>query len=61
MAFEVKAMLSLLAHCAAKSDTAEEVYVAIRSAANVEGMALPPYDELVKEVRKVKDVATVSE
>jgi hypothetical protein len=54
MAYETKVILTLLANCAAKADSVEEVYDAIRSAANVEGLVLPSYDELAREVRKTK-------
>ncbi|MCL2086574.1 MAG: hypothetical protein FWH05_03160 [Oscillospiraceae bacterium] len=50
MAYETKALLSLLADAALKADTAKEVYRVIAKAANSEGILLKPYEEAKKEL-----------
>ena len=55
MAYETKVILSLLARQVANSGSVAEAYAAIRSAANVEEMLLPPYEELVQELKKEKE------
>ena len=52
MAYETKVILTSLAERIAKAKTVKEAYGAVRRAANVEGMQLPPYDEFVKEMDK---------
>ena len=54
MAFETKALLSLLAHVVSKADNVKEAYDAILAAANVEGMDLPPYEDMLKKHKKDK-------
>ncbi|MCL2853039.1 MAG: hypothetical protein FWE20_08425 [Defluviitaleaceae bacterium] len=51
MAYETKVLLAILARYVAKADTLEDAYDAIKSAANVDGMNLPTYEEMVREVR----------
>ena len=50
MAYETKVILTLLAERTAKAQTVKEVYAAIARAANNEGLALPTYEDMVKEV-----------
>jgi len=52
MAYETKVILALLAQQIAKSKNVREAYAAIRRAASVEGLQLPPMDELLKEMEK---------
>ncbi|MCL2108596.1 MAG: hypothetical protein FWH20_04530 [Oscillospiraceae bacterium] len=52
MAYETKVILTLLAEQAAKAKTTKETYNAIRRAANVEGLQLPPYEEYQKELQE---------
>ncbi|MCL2697626.1 MAG: hypothetical protein FWE74_06055 [Oscillospiraceae bacterium] len=52
MAYETKVILTLLADKAAMAESAEEVYDAIRKAANVEGLQLPTYKEYKEEIKK---------
>jgi len=52
MAYETKAILSLLAHTVSKAESVEEAYDAILAAANVEGFDLPPYKEMIKKTKK---------
>ena len=54
MAYETKVILTLLAEKAANAETVKEVYNAIRSAANVEGLTLPTFEEFKKEIRDNK-------
>lgn len=57
MAYDTKAMLSLLADNVAKSETLKEAYLSIMKAANVEGVALKSYEEAredIEEARKSK-------
>ncbi|MCL2697411.1 MAG: hypothetical protein FWE74_04960 [Oscillospiraceae bacterium] len=46
MAYETKVILTLLAERTANAETVKEVYEVIRIAATVEGMQLPPMEEL---------------
>jgi len=55
MAVETKIILSLLAKVISNAETVEEAYEAVVEAANVEGLSLPSYEEVVerrKEKRK---------
>jgi hypothetical protein len=54
MAYKTKSLLSLLAHAIAKAESAEEAYEAVIAAANVEGMDLPSYEEMLAKQKKVK-------
>ena len=54
MAYETKVLLALLARYVAKADTLEDAYNAIKTAANVDGVDLPTYEDMVKEVRGKK-------
>ena len=51
-AYETKVILTLLAHQVAMSKSIEEAYAAIRRAANVEGLQLPPLDEFLREIEQ---------
>ena len=52
MAFETKVILSLLARQVAGSKNLKEAYGAIAEAANVEGMYLPSYENMVTKIEK---------
>ena len=54
MAYDTKVLLSLLAHQIVKATSLEEAYYAVMSAANVEGLKLPEYEELKKEYENLK-------
>jgi len=51
MAYDTKVLLSLIARYVAKADSLEDAYNAIKGAANVEGVTLPTYEEMVNEVK----------
>ena len=55
MAFETKVILSLLARHIAKAESLEEAYEAVAEAANVEGLDLPSFQEMLKKVKKGKN------
>lgn len=50
--YETKVILTLLAHQIATSKSVEEAYAAVRRAANVEGLQLPPLDEFLREIEQ---------
>jgi len=52
MAYETKVILTLLAENIAKAETVKEAYGAVRRAASVEGVQLPPYDEFKQGMEK---------
>jgi hypothetical protein len=52
MAYETKVILTLLSQQVAKAKTLKEAYTAIARAANVEGVKLPSYEELRKELEE---------
>ena len=54
MAFETKALLTLLADVALRAETVEEMYNVIAKTANAEGMILKPYEEAKAEIKKNK-------
>ncbi|MCL2018315.1 MAG: hypothetical protein FWG70_01030 [Oscillospiraceae bacterium] len=54
MAYDTKALLSVLADTVIKSKTLKEVYLSIMKAANVEGVTILPYEEAIKEVEKAR-------
>lgn len=54
MAYETKVILTLLAQQVAQAESLREAYVAIIRAANTEGVNLPDYDELKKEMETEK-------
>jgi len=54
MAYDTKVLLTLLAQAIAKTDSVKEAYMMVARAANVEGVQLPSYDEMVKEIEKEK-------
>jgi hypothetical protein len=54
MAYDTKAMFSLLADNVAKSKTLKEAYLVIMKAANVEGVAIKPYEEALEEIEEAR-------
>jgi len=50
MAFETKVILTLLAERIATAETLKEAYNAVQRAANVEGVQLPEYEDIRKEL-----------
>ena len=52
MAYETKVILMALAERVIKAESVKEAYGAIRRAASVEGVHLPPYDEFKRELEK---------
>jgi len=52
MAYDTKVLLSLLAQAIVKAETVEEAYMIIARAANVEGVLLPPFAEMLAEIKK---------
>jgi len=55
MAYDTKAMFSLIANNIAKSKTLSEAYAAVMEAANVEGVNLPTYEEKIAELEKIRN------
>ena len=56
MAYETKVILTLLAQQVAQAESAREAYSYIARAANVEGLQLPTYDDLRKEIEYEKSI-----
>ena len=56
MAYETKVILTLLAQKIAQVQSAREAYSLIARAANVEGLKLPSYDELRKEMELEREI-----
>jgi len=54
MAYETKVILTLLSNQIGKAETLEEAYEAVVSAANVEGLQLPSYDEFQEKQKEKK-------
>jgi len=54
MALETKVILTAVGERIAIAETLKEAYGAVQRMANVEGVSLPPYDELKEELRKEK-------
>ena len=54
MALETKVILKLLANTIIKSSSIEEAYIAVAEAANVEGVALPSYEDAMKALNDVR-------
>lgn len=52
MAYETKVILALLAQQVAKAESVKEAYTMIVQAANVEGVELPTYEEMVKRLKE---------
>jgi len=52
MAYETKVILTLAADRILMCRTVEEAYEVIRKAASVEGVALPVYEDAIKELAK---------
>ena len=52
MAYETKVILKLLANQVIYAKTAKEAYNMIRSAAQVEGMVLPKYEDAMAELHE---------
>ena len=55
MAYETKVILSLLAQQVAQAESAREAYALIVRAANVEGLKLPAFDDMRKELEEEKE------
>ena len=57
MAYETKVILRMLANQVALAETTEQAFEMIRSAAQVEGLTIPGYEEVRKElgVKSVKE------
>jgi len=55
MAFETKLILKLIAQEISKCVTAKEAYRCVRNAANVEGLKLPTFDGMKKELENDED------
>lgn len=54
MAFETKAMLSVISDVVVKAKSTKEVYKAIQKMANVEGVILKSYEEAKEELESDK-------
>ena len=54
MAYETKVILRMLANQVALAETTEQAFEMIRSAAQVEGVAIPEYDQVRKELKAKK-------
>jgi len=52
MAFETKAIFSLLADSIGRAKSAKEAYNIVVRAANVEGVNLPSYDEFIASLEE---------
>jgi len=52
MTYETKVILTLLAQQIAQAKSVKEAYAAIKRAANVEGLQLPPMEELLRELKE---------
>lgn len=55
MAYDTKAMFSLIANNIAKSASLEEAYAAVLEAANAEGVSLPTYEEKIAEIKAIRE------
>ncbi|MCL2697625.1 MAG: hypothetical protein FWE74_06050 [Oscillospiraceae bacterium] len=55
MALETKMLFKLIGHAVATARSLEEAYFAVQSAANVEGIDLPSYDEYKKLLDKLNN------
>ena len=58
MAYETKVILRMLANQVALAETIEQAFELIRTAAQVEGLTIPDYEEVRREL-KVKGKAAV--
>jgi len=54
MAYDTKVLLTLLAQAIAKTGSVKEAYMIVVRAANVEGVQLPSYEEMIKEMESAK-------
>jgi hypothetical protein len=50
IAYKTKVILTLLAQQISKCGTVKEAYNALKMAANVEGLVIPPLEEMVKKL-----------
>ncbi|MCL2754694.1 MAG: hypothetical protein FWD35_03120 [Oscillospiraceae bacterium] len=57
MALETKVILTATADNIAKSKTLKEAYVCVQNMANVEGVALPSYEDKLTEIRELRGEA----
>lgn len=55
MAYETKAIFSLLADSIGRAKSAKEAYNVVVRAANVEGVNLPTYDEFQAAIKKEQE------
>ena len=51
MAYETKVILRMLANQVALAETLEQAFEMIRSAAEVEGLSVPDYDDIRKQLK----------
>ena len=54
MSYETKVILDLIAQSVAKAETLKEAYNIIASAASVEGLQLPTYEDALKKIEEAK-------
>ena len=52
MAYETKAIFSLLANSIGRTKSVREAYNVVVKAANVEGVRLPTYEEFIEELKE---------
>jgi len=55
MAYETKVILKSLANQVAKAKSLREAYEAIRDVANVEGVQLLPYDDVLNRFKEIEE------
>ena len=54
MAYETKVILTLLSQQVAKCKTIKEAYTLIINAAKVEGIELPSYEDLMRQIEELQ-------
>ena len=59
MAYDTKALLASISQNVAKSKTVKEAYWSVMQAANVEGMHLPTYEEVISEIEALRQETEV--
>jgi hypothetical protein len=55
MAYETKVILTLLSQLVGRAKSVKEAYTLIVKAANVEGVALPSYDQFMQEISEMQE------
>lgn len=55
MAFETKAIFSLLSDSVGRTKSVKEAYNVIVKAANVEGVKLPSYDDFIAQLKEEEE------